>query len=77
LVKVRATADIGSRAIDFFSPLPSWAQRRLDLLGTPLLAGRGALFTYSLPADEVSEELDFLADRLWMSTDTEPERTGP
>jgi len=75
--KVRATADIGSRAIDFFSPLPSWAQRRLDLFGTPLLAGRGALFTYSLSADEVFEELDFLADRLWMSTETEPERTGP
>lgn len=76
-VRLRPTSDVASKAIDFFSPLPSWAQRRLDLFGTPLLAGRGSLFTYSLPADEVSEELDFLADRLWMSTETEPERTGP
>ncbi|MGH3493756.1 MAG: hypothetical protein ACRDQ1_11025, partial [Sciscionella sp.] len=46
-VRVRPTSDAGYAAIDFFSPLPSWAQRRLDLFGTPLLAGRGALFTYS------------------------------
>lgn len=76
-VRVRPTSDAGYKALDFFSPLPSWAQRRLDLFGTPLLSGRGALFSYSLPADEVTEELDFLADRLWMSTAAESERTGP
>lgn len=77
LVRVRPTADVAFKALDFFSPLPSWAQRRLDLFGTPLLAGRGSLLTYSLTADEISEELDFLGKSLWMSTETEPERTGP
>lgn len=77
LVRVRPTADVASEAIDFFSPLPSWAQRRLDLFGTPLLPGRGSLFSYSLTADEVSEELNFLGESLWMSVETEPERTGP
>ena len=76
-VRMRPTSDAGYRALDFFSPLPSWAQRRLDLFGTPLLSGRGALFSYSLPAAELTEELAFLADRLWMSTATESERTGP
>ncbi len=76
-VRVRPTSDAGYKVLDFFSPLPSWAQRRLDLLGTPLLSGTGALFSYNLPADEVAEELDFLTDRLWMSTAAESERTGP
>ncbi len=75
--RTRPTADTAYTALDFFSPLPGWAQRRLDLFGTPLLAARGALFSYSLPTNEVDEELDFLAQRLWMSTDNEPERTGP
>jgi hypothetical protein len=74
-VRTRPTADVAYTALDFFSPLPGWAQRRLDLFGTPLLAARGALFSYSLPTDEVGEELDFLAQRLWMSV--EPERMGP
>ncbi len=76
-LRTRPTPDTAYTALDFFSPLPGWAQRRLDLFGTPLLAARGALFSYSLPTNEVGEELDFLAQRLWMSTDTEPERTGP
>ncbi len=76
-VRSRPTSDTAYTALDFFSPLPGWAQRRLDLFGTPLLAARGALFSYSLPANEVAEELDFLTQRLWMSTDTESERMGP
>lgn len=70
LVRVRPASNATSTVLDFFSPLPSWAQRRLDLFGTPLLTSRGALFSYSLPASETGEELAFLAERLWMSTDT-------
>ena len=76
-IRTRPTSDAARTALDFFSPLPGWAQRRLDLLGTPLLAARGALFSYSLPADEIAEELDFLAQRLWMSPETESERMEP
>jgi len=53
--------------------LPSWAKRRLDIVGIPLLQERGSLFSYSLPRAEVEEELRFLAEMLWMSSNTQPE----
>jgi hypothetical protein len=54
-----------STRLNFFSPVPSWAQRRLDIIGTPLLRDQGALFSYSLPNDEVVEELEFLRKMMW------------
>jgi hypothetical protein len=74
-VRVRRGAVANTAVLDFFSPVPSWAQRRLDVVGVPLLRGRGALFSYGLPTSEVAEELRFLADMLWMSTDDQAERT--
>ncbi len=75
LVRVRGGAAANSAVLDFFSPVPSWAQRRLDVVGTPLLRGRGALFSYGLPTSEVAEELQFLSDMLWISISDQPERT--
>lgn len=57
----------GSRQVGFFSPVPSWMQRRLDIIGVPCPGGRGALFAYELPQEEVQEELDFLTERMWVS----------
>jgi hypothetical protein len=57
----------GSRRLGFFSPLPSWMQRRLDIIGAPCRGPRGALFAYELPEAEVKEELDFMAERMWLS----------
>jgi hypothetical protein len=57
----------GSRQVGFFSPVPSWMQRRLDIIGVPCPGRRGALFAYELPQEEVQEELDFVAERLWVS----------
>jgi len=54
---------------DFLSPLPSWAQRRLDAIGTPILRRPGALFSYSVPEADAAEERQFLATMLWMSAD--------
>jgi len=51
--------------VDLFSPMPSWIQRRLDVVGTPLLRSRGALFCYSLPNLELHEELEFLRIMMW------------
>jgi hypothetical protein len=59
----------GLRRVGFFSPVPSWMQRRLDIIGVPCPGGRGALFAYELPREEVQEELDFLAERMWISID--------
>lgn len=76
-VRVRNGAVPNAAVLDFFSPVPSWAQRRLDVVGMPVLRGRGrgALFSYGLAATEVAEELRFLADMLWVSTNDQAERT--
>lgn len=75
--QVRVQIGPTTTRLDFFSPLPSWAQRRLDVVGIPLLRERGSLFSYSLPTIEVEEELRFLADMLWTSATDQPERTAP
>ena len=52
--------------LDFFSPLPQWAQRRLLILGSP--APRDAcLFSYLVPAEEADTEEVFLQQNLWLS----------
>lgn len=68
--RVRVGPRPGSLVLDVFSPLPSWAQRRLDVIGTPLLRSRGALLSYGVPHDEVDEECLFLREMLWMTTDS-------
>jgi hypothetical protein len=74
-VRVRRPAGGDTTLLDFFSPLPSWAQRRLDIVGTPREHGRGALFSHGIQSSEAPEELQFLADMLWITNDEKPERT--
>jgi hypothetical protein len=52
--------------LDFFSPLPLWAERRLAVLGRPA-ERRSCLFTYWLPQREVASEETFLQQRLWLT----------
>jgi hypothetical protein len=72
-LRIREGSDVTS-VLDFFSPVPSWAQRRLDFIGTPLLRGRGALFSYAISSAELVEELEFLADTLWITSSDQSER---
>ncbi len=67
--RVRVSGQGGSRQLGFFSPLPSWMQRRLEIIGLPSRGGRGALFAYELPHEDVQEELDFLMERMWLSVE--------
>lgn len=54
-------------ALDLFSPVPRWAERRFEALGRRLpTKGRGALASFALPADEAPEETEFLTDALWL-----------
>jgi hypothetical protein len=52
--------------LDFYSPLPNWAERRLEALGRRIPKGRGALLSFALPAEEVAEERQFLEKVLWL-----------
>ncbi|MEZ5758280.1 MAG: hypothetical protein R3D86_08670 [Emcibacteraceae bacterium] len=52
--------------IEFFSPIPLWAERRLLVLGNKC-KGENSLFAYQVPNDEINEEEEFLQENLWLS----------
>lgn len=64
---VRASSRPGASVLDLFSPIPSWAQRRLDVVATPIVRSRGALFSYGVPNDELEEEVTFLKEMMWLT----------
>jgi hypothetical protein len=53
--------------LDFFSPLPSFAERRLALVGDKQ-AGAGCLYSYALSSAAVDGEIRALRDQLWMDS---------
>lgn len=53
--------------IDFFGPLPSWAERYLDLTGLPVPKARGSLFSYRVWQAAVHDATAFLSRSLWMT----------
>jgi hypothetical protein len=62
----RRTAD--GICLDFFSPLPLWAERRLAVIGRAAERQR-CLFTYQFPERELVAEEAFLQKRLWLVAD--------
>lgn len=62
----RVSSGVGNQVIlEFFSPIPAWAKRRLDAIGTPIPRDQ-CLFAYALPKADQDDEIDFLRDYLWM-----------
>jgi len=60
----------GFVVLDFFSPLPQWAERRLAIIGDSVPREK-CLFSYAIANDELEAEENFLAEYLWLSpTDT-------
>lgn len=51
--------------LDFFSPLPLWARRRLAIIGRPAAAEK-CLLSYLIPEREAADEEAFLQQRLWL-----------
>jgi hypothetical protein len=65
----------GTQVIDLFAPLPTWAERYLELVGLPVPKTRGALFSYRVPDAVVRDVEGFLGESLWMTaTDGEVQR---
>lgn len=56
----------GHSLIDFFSPIPSWAQRRLDAIGNPVPPSN-CLLSYSIPNEELAQEKLYLENSLWLA----------
>ncbi len=53
--------------LDFFSPLPGFAERYVQFAGLALGKTPGALFSFRLPAEAVDDVTKFLTDLLWMT----------
>lgn len=58
--------------LDFYSPLPMWARRRLDAVGYPT-PPNNCLLSYGLDKKELREEVEFLNDHVWLQVDSFPE----
>lgn len=56
----------GAPVVDFFSPLPSWAERRLAIIGRPAPKER-CLFSYQFSDAEVAAEIAFIEKSLWLA----------
>jgi hypothetical protein len=61
--------------LDFFSPIPAWAERRLNVVGYPAPAEK-CLFSYWLPKQAVPAEEGFLQKRLWLVRDDDKPSSG-
>lgn len=55
--------------LDFFSPLPLWAERRLMLVGRHEEPEK-CLFSYRVRSSELAAEEDFLQKHLWLAPTT-------
>ena len=59
--------------LDFFSPLPLWAERRLMIFGDAVPRER-CLMSYVLPPAAADAEEQFLSERLWLSRTEESDQ---
>ncbi|MFC1628852.1 hypothetical protein ACFL3H_07040 [Gemmatimonadota bacterium] len=59
-----------TRVMEFFSPVPMWAQRRWDAIAE-YIKGSGCLFGYQFAATEFEEELRFSVEALWLEISSE------
>jgi hypothetical protein len=67
----------GSRAadevtLDFFSPLPGFAERYVQFAGLALGKTPGALFSFRLPSGAAADVSTFLTEMLWMTQEEAP-----
>lgn len=62
--------DSTGQTADFFSPLPTWAERYLELTGTAISRAAGALCSYRVPAPAVPRVTGYLTTMLWMRQQT-------
>lgn len=68
VVQLEPLAGTTDRRLRFYSPVPLWAQRRLDCFGRRE-AVRGCLFAYRLPEAEACQEVGFLGQAMWLESE--------
>jgi hypothetical protein len=65
LYRLRKGSSISSTVVDLFSPVPQWATRRWDYVGTRVMSA-GCLFSYVFGDDHIKAELAFAQERMWL-----------
>lgn len=63
--KYRVRAGQDGPYLDFFSPIPSWAERRLAIVGQPAPREK-CLFSYRIPQTELKAQEEYLQKNLWL-----------
>jgi hypothetical protein len=63
--RFRRRDEAGATVLDFFAPLPRWADRRLAAIGEVVPPTR-CLFSRRLDPTELDEELEYIRDELWL-----------
>ncbi len=66
----RIRYDTDEMFLDFFSPIPLWAQRRLMIIGQKVSPEK-CLISFKIPKDELEEEEQFLQEQLWLAHATD------
>lgn len=71
--RYRASPAVGGGAtvVEFFSPIPGFAERYLQLVGLPLVDAPGALFSFRVPNGSMPDVERLLTEMLWMAAVTE------
>jgi hypothetical protein len=67
--RVRLRQSDSALVLDFFSPLPSWAERKLAVVGQRTEPNR-SLLAYVLPRAEADETITFIKDYLWITSES-------
>jgi hypothetical protein len=65
-----------AEVVRFFSPIPGFAQRYLELVGVPLPNEPRCLFAFGVPDGAMHDLEHLLVDRLWMKPDPKEEPDG-
>jgi hypothetical protein len=61
--------------LDFFSPIPGWAERRLAVVGESSPPSK-CLFSYHVEQRDLVSEEDFLKKRLWLAREDDAKSGG-
>jgi hypothetical protein len=71
--RIRPSAE--GAILDFYSPIPAWAERRLNVVGHPCPQEK-CLFSYWIPTQSLGSEEEYLQKRLWLTRDNDKQLSG-
>ncbi|RIR09570.1 hypothetical protein [Mycobacteroides abscessus] len=63
---VQSQLQPGYSFVDFLAPVPTWAERYLELIGTAVSTPRNCLFSYLISDGARTDVGQFLSEMLWM-----------